>query len=315
MKASPILRAWIGRLQNAGVTFHPRHKWIGWNEDRSLRFLTGQGEAQVRADAAVLALGGGSWRRLGSDGAWVGTLKQAGVEVEALRPSNCGFDVNWSEHLRTRFHGEPLKSVILSFGDSFCQQGEFIVTKTGVEGSLIYAASAQIRDEIQANGKAVIQLDLAPGSSLEQVIDKLSRPRGSKSLANFLEKTMKFRGVKAALLREVLPKDALSDPERLAHAIKALPLVIVAPRPLDEAISSAGGIVFDELDENLMLRKSPGVFCAGEMLDWEAPTGGYLLTACFSTGRAAGAGALKWLHDFGPGAGTSRSISTIKDAT
>jgi len=295
MKASPILRAWLKRLQDHGVTFHLRHKWQGWNEDASLGFETPEGEMSLRADAVILSLGGGSWRRLGSDGKWVELLRQAGVKVETLKPSNCGFDVQWSEYFRERFNGQPLKSVILSFKDSFRRQGEFIVTRTGVEGSLIYAASAQLRDEIEARGKAVIQLDLAPNFSLEQVNEKLARQRGSKSLASHLERTVGIKGLKAGLLREFVPKKYLSDTPLLAKAIKGLSIPLVAARPLDEAISSAGGVPFEELDEHLMLRKMPGVFCAGEMLDWEAPTGGYLLTACFASGRAAGFGVLNWL--------------------
>jgi uncharacterized flavoprotein (TIGR03862 family) len=248
----------------------------------------------VRPDAVVLALGGGSWSRLGSDGAWVSTLEQAGAEVEALRPANCGFDVAWSEHFREKYEGHPIKTVVLSFGD-FRQQGEFIVTKDGVEGGLIYTASAQIRDEIYANGKAVISLDLKPDRTLEWLKERLSKPRGKRSLASFLEKTLGIRGVKAGLLREFVSKDDFTNAERLAEFIKALPVPLIAPRPLDEAISSAGGVTFESLDENLMLRNMPGVFCAGEMLDWEAPTGGYLLTACFSSGYRAGNGVLRFL--------------------
>jgi uncharacterized flavoprotein (TIGR03862 family) len=259
-----------------------------------LKFLTPDGEVTVKADAVILALGGGSWSRLGSDGAWVPWLRQAGAEVEPLRPSNCGFDVAWSGHFHEKYDGHPVKSVILSFGD-FHQQGEFIVTKDGVEGGLIYAASARLRDEIEASGKAVIFLDLKPDRTLEWLVDKLSRPRGKRSLASYLEKSLGIYGVKAGLLREFVPKDDLMNPERLAGFIKALPVPLVAPRPLDEAISSAGGVKFVSLDEHLMLKSLPGVFCAGEMLDWEAPTGGYLLTACFSSGYAAGNGALDWL--------------------
>jgi uncharacterized flavoprotein (TIGR03862 family) len=297
MKASPLLRAWLKRLEANGVTFHLRHRWLGWNEDGSLKFESPQGEKSVRADAVVLALGGGSWRRLGSDGAWVDVLRRVGVGVEALKPSNCGFDVQWSDHFRKRFNGYPLKSVILSFKDLFRQQGEFIVTETGVEGSLIYAASALLRDEIEVNKKALIHLDLAPNFSLEQVKEKLSRPRGSKSMASHLEKTVGIKGVKAGLLREFLSKDDFTNTERLAKAMKMLPISLIAPRPLDEAISSAGGVLFEELDEHLMIRKMPGIFCAGEMLDWEAPTGGYLLTACFASGRVAAYGVLNWLRN------------------
>lgn len=298
MKASPLLRAWLKRLKDNGVIFHLGHRWLGWNEDGSLKFESPQGEQAIRLDAVVLALGGGSWRRLGSDGAWVDVLRQVGVGVETLKPSNCGFDVQWSDHFRKRFNGYPLKAVILSFKDLFRQQGEFIVTETGVEGSLIYAASALLRDEIEVNRKAVIHLDLAPNFSLEQIKEKLSRPRGSKSMASHLEKTVGIKGVKAGLLREFLSKGDFTNTERLAKAIKMLPISLIAPRPLDEAISSAGGVVFEELDEHLMIRKMPGIFCAGEMLDWEAPTGGYLLTACFASGRAAGYGVLNWLLNF-----------------
>jgi uncharacterized flavoprotein (TIGR03862 family) len=259
-----------------------------------LRFVTPEGEVTVQADAVILALGGGSWRRLGSSGEWVDWLRQAGAEVEALRPSNCGFDVAWSEHFREKYDGHPLKSVILSFGE-FRQQGEFIVTKEGVEGGLIYAASALMRDEIEANGKAVMHLDLKPDRTLEWLMDKLSRPRGKRSLASYLEKSLGIYGVKAGLLREFVSKEDFMNAERLAGFIKALPVPLTAPRPLDEAISSAGGVTFESLDKKLMLRSIPGVFCAGEMLDWEAPTGGYLLTACFSSGVAAGNGVLDWL--------------------
>jgi uncharacterized flavoprotein (TIGR03862 family) len=215
--------------------------------------------------------------------------------VEALKPSNCGFDVTWSPHFREKFDGHPLKSVVLSFG-SFRQQGEFIVTKQGVQGSLVYAASALMRDEIEANGKAVMMLDMTPDRSYEWLVEKLSKPRGSRSMSSHLEKTVGLKGVKVGLLYEFVSKEDLANVNRLASLIKQLPIPLVAPRPLDEAISSAGGVTFESLDENLMIREMPGVFCAGEMLDWEAPTGGYLLTACFASGRVAGSGVLKWLN-------------------
>ena len=297
MKASPLLRAWLKRLQNNGVKIDTRHRWIGWGKDQSLRFETIDGEISIKADAVILALGGGSWRRLGSDGAWVNWLEQAGVKVEALKSANCGFDVAWSEFFKEKFQGYPLKSIVLSF-ETFRQQGEFVITKHGVEGSLIYACSARIRDAIEAHGTTDIQLDLAPNLTREEVLKKLSKPRGSKTMASHLEKTVGIKGVKAGLLREFVSKDDFASGasvERLADAIKNLSIPLVTPRPIDEAISSAGGVLFDELDEHLMLKKLPGIFCAGEMLDWEAPTGGYLLTACFASGRAAGHGALKWL--------------------
>ena len=305
MKASPLLRAWLQRLSDSGVSFHLRHKWTGWlsdkrntpqsgSVDKSLHFVNPEGEVAIKADATVLALGGGSWARLGSDGAWISWLRDAGAEVRPLRPSNCGFDVAWSPHFRERFEGQPIKSVVLSF-ESFHQQGEFIVTKEGVEGSLIYAASALLRDEIEARGKAVMILDLAPDRSHEWLVERLSRSRGSRSMASHLEKMVSIKGVKAGLLREFLSKEDFWNVQPLAHFIKNLPIPLVATRPLDEAISSAGGVTFESLDEHLMLRSMPGVFCAGEMLDWEAPTGGYLITACMASGYAAGHGVLTWL--------------------
>ncbi|HLO33478.1 MAG TPA: TIGR03862 family flavoprotein [Anaerolineales bacterium] len=294
MKASPLLRAWLKRLSDSGVTFHLRHKWKGWSSEKSLKFEAPEGEKTITPDATVLALGGGSWSRLGSDGAWVPWMEQAGVRVETLKPANCGFDVGWSRYFREHFDGHPVKSVVLAFGP-FHQQGEFIVTKEGVEGSLIYAASAMIRDEILAGGKALISLDMTPDRSLEWLVERLSKPRGSRTVASHLEKTVGIKGVKAGLLREFLSKEDFSNPERLAAFIKNLPIPLIAPRPLDEAISTAGGVMFESLNETLMIRSLPGVFCAGEMLDWEAPTGGYLLTACFATGYAAGMGVLKWL--------------------
>ncbi len=299
MKASPLLRAWLQRLDEAGVNVHLRHKWMGniTAEDggaSSIEFETPDGLKIIKADAVILSLGGGSWARLGSSGEWVHWLDQAGVKVEALKPSNCGFDVAWSPFFKEKFDGQPIKSVVLTFGE-FHQQGEFIVTKEGVEGSLVYAASAGMRDEILANGKAVMRLDLAPDKTEAQLLEKLSKPRGSRSMASHLEKTVGMKGVKAGLLREFVPKDEFADMARLAFYIKQLPVPLVATRPLDEAISSAGGVSFESLDEGLMLKKLPGVFCAGEMLDWEAPTGGYLLTACFASGRVAANGVMKWL--------------------
>jgi uncharacterized flavoprotein (TIGR03862 family) len=296
MKASPLLRAWLKRLDEAGVNFHLRHKWIGWSEDKSLIFETPDGIKNIKADAVILALGGGSWSRLGSDGAWVKWLSQAGVKVETLKPSNCGFDVAWSPHFREKFNGHPIKSVILSF-KSFRQQGEFIVTKEGVEGSVIYAASALIRDTIETKGNAVISLDLSPDRSHEWLVEKLSKPRGSRSMSSHLEKTVGIKGVKAGLLYEFVSKEDFANIEKIASSIKQLSIPFIAPRPLDEAISTAGGVTFESLDENLMLHELRGVFCAGEMLDWEAPTGGYLLTACFASGRVAGQGVLKWLKN------------------
>jgi len=299
MKAAPLLRAWLHRLRAGGVNFHVRHRWCGWDADGALTFATPQGERAVHAGASVLALGGGSWARLGSTGAWVPLLAARGVRVAPLRPANCGFDVGWSEHFRARHAGHPVKAVVAAHagadGVERRQQGEFVITATGVEGGLIYTLSARLRDEIETAGAALLRLDLAPGRDLARLVRELSQGRGSSSMANHLRRRAGIEGVKAGLLRELLPAGDFADPARLAAAIKSLPLRLIAPRPLDEAISSAGGIVFEALDERLMIRDLPGVFCAGEMLDWEAPTGGYLLTACFASGRAAGAGAACWL--------------------
>jgi len=300
LKAAPLLRVWQQRLRAAGVTFHQRHHWLGWTQDNCLRFETPQGELIIQPEALILALGGGSWPQLGSTGEWVPVLRGRGVPVAPLKPANCGFDVAWSEPFRTKYEGHPVKPVVCSFtgstGFQFQQQGEFVITRTGLEGSLIYAVSGPVRDEIDANGKAIILLDLAPDWSFDRLVDKLARPRGSRSLSSHLARRVGIRGVKAGLLWEIVPRQDMNSPERLAAAIKHLPVVLVAARPLQEAISSAGGVLFEALDERLMLRAMPGVFCSGEMLDWEAPTGGYLLTACFASGRAAGLGALAWLN-------------------
>ncbi|MGO4330451.1 TIGR03862 family flavoprotein [Cupriavidus sp. 2TAF22] len=304
MKAAPMLRAWLHRLREAGVQFHMRHRWLGWADDEdttgALRFAAPEGELRVQADAVVLALGGGSWARLGSDGAWVSLLAARGVEVAPLRPANCGFDVAWSEHFGSRFAGQPVKAVAIGLqdrdGNQHYRQGEFVITAGGIEGSLVYALSAPMRDLLDSTGEAVIHLDLAPGLSAERVAEAVQRPRGARSLSSHLQSKLGITGVKAGLLRECLSKEDFADPARLAAAIKALPLRLLRARPIDEVISSAGGITFEALDARLMLRAMPGVFCAGEMLDWEAPTGGYLLTACFASGRAAGLGAAAWLE-------------------
>ena len=294
MKASPLLRAWMQRLNTSGVSFHLRHKLTEILPDRSLHFLTPDGDVTVNADAVILALGGGSWQRLGSDGAWVECLRKIGVKVEPLRPSNCGFDVHWSPLFKEKYDGHPIKSVVLSAGE-FRQQGEFLITKAGVEGSLVYAASAILRDEIEAHGSAVMHLDLTTDQTEDQLQEKLSKTRGSRSMASHLAKTVGIKGVKAGLLREFVPKEEFTG-SWLAAYIKNTPVTLTATRPLDKAISSAGGVSFDALDEHLMLKSLPGVFCAGEMLDWEAPTGGYLLTACFSSGYAVGKSILLWLE-------------------
>jgi uncharacterized flavoprotein (TIGR03862 family) len=299
MKAAPLLRSWLRHLKASGVNFHVRHLWTGWSDDGlTLRFQTPSGECSVRADAVVLALGGGSWARLGSTGAWTPLLRERGVAVEVLKPSNCGFDVVWSDYFRGRFAGHPLKNVGVCFrnsqGNQVCQLGELMVTANGVEGGAIYSLSALLRDELEKTGGAVIAIDLAPDKTVSSLASRLQQ-RGKASLANHLRKRVGIDGVKMALLREVLLPADCADPVKLAEAIKALPVRLLATRPIDEAISSAGGVMFSELNAQLMLKALPGVFCAGEMLDWEAPTGGYLLTACLATGRTAGLGALAWL--------------------
>ncbi|QOY96654.1 TIGR03862 family flavoprotein [Massilia sp. UMI-21] len=299
MKAAPLLRAWLHRLREAGVRFHMRHRWLGWQDGR-LRIAAPEGEIGVEADATVLALGGASWARLGSDGAWVPLLADKAVEVAPLLPSNCGFDVDWSAHFSDRHAGAPLTTVAIGWrgldGTLDKRQGQFVVTQTGIEGSLVYAVSAPLRDQIARDGSATIWLDLLPDLDPARVAREVARPRGSRSMSSHLQGRLGIKGVKAGLLHECLSKQDYADPDRLAAALKALPLVLRRPRPIDEAISSAGGVRFDALaPDSTMLRALPGVFVAGEMVDWEAPTGGYLLTACFGSGRAAGRDALAWL--------------------
>jgi uncharacterized flavoprotein (TIGR03862 family) len=330
MKAAPLLRAWLHRLRASGVQFHMRHRWLGWGDGVSgdalgdvadgaaaasnrdaakgatvaddmsqLRFATPDGEKLIAADAVVVALGGASWPRLGSDAAWVTTFVQHGVPVQPLLPANCGFDTPWSTHFKDRFAGQPLKSVALTLtgadGREISRAGECLITETGIEGSLVYALSAPIREQWLAQGEANVTLDLLPGLPLERVLAEVTRPRGARSLSSHLQSRVGITGVKAGLLHECLSKDAFADTTRVAHALKALPLRLLRPRPIAEAISTAGGVALEALDDSLMLKMVPGVFCAGEMLDWEAPTGGYLLTACLASGRVAGQGALAYL--------------------
>ena len=298
MKALPLLNKWLGRLRGQGVDFKPRHQWLGWSDDGALNFQTDVEIRQYRPDATILCLGGASWPKLGSNGSWVPLLTEHGLDVAPLRPSNCGFDIGWSDHFRDRFSGAPLKSVVLKVATStdtdFQRKGSCVVTSTGMEGSLVYAASALIRDEIELQGCATIEFDLAPDRSVESLVKRLSAPRGSRSLSNHLRRTIKLHGVELGLLRE-FATDKLQDSTALATAIKSLPIPVNAARPIEEAISTAGGVRFESLNENLMSFNRPGVWCAGEMLDWEAPTGGYLLTACLATGRRAAEGAMKWL--------------------
>jgi uncharacterized flavoprotein (TIGR03862 family) len=313
MKAAPLLRAWLKRLREGGVTFHSRRRWTGWLEASGadtarpvrLRFANGHDESieRVACHAAVLALGGGSWPRLGSDGAWQAQLGALGVALTPLAPSNCGFDCGWSPHFSGHWAGAPVKSVAAALTDGAAaapagtqpqmRRGEFVITSTGVEGSLVYSVSAEARGLLASGQAATLEVDLLPDRAPEWIREALERPRGSRSRSNHLRRNLGLDGVKAALLRECLPPSELADPEKLASGIKRLPVKLLAPRPLAEAISSAGGVRFDGLDSQLMLQALPGVFCAGEMIDWEAPTGGYLLTACLATGRAAGIGAVQ----------------------
>jgi uncharacterized flavoprotein (TIGR03862 family) len=310
MKAAPLLRAWLHRLRASGVRLHMRHRWQPGLEpaaegERVLRFDTPDGVVEHRADALLLALGGGSWPRLGSDGAWLPALQAAGVATAPLRPSNCGFDIGWSEHLASRHAGAPLKGVQLDFegrdGRAFHRKGECVLTATGLEGSLVYAASALLRDEIEATGAAHVTLDLLPDRSRQELATALARGRGARSFANHLREQTHLHGAKAGLLREGLDAAAwqalTQDAAAMAARIKAVPLSLRATRSLEEAISSAGGILLESLDETLVLRGHPGVACAGEMLDWEAPTGGYLLTACFASGWVAARGLLDCRSD------------------
>lgn len=296
MKAAPLLRSWLQRLRASGVKVHTRHVWRGWSDDGGLMLDTPTGPVIKRADAAVLALGGGSWARLGSDGAWQDMLQQQGVAVAPLLPANCGFLTSWSPYFAERFAGQPLKSIAMApEGDFRLRRGECMVTQDGLEGGLIYAWSSVLRDAVLADGQATLYIDLLPGRDLDQVMAEVTRPRGARSWSSHLASRLSLRGVKAGLLRECLPKSVFDSPEGVARAIKRLPVQLHGMRPLDEAISSAGGVRLDGLTPDLMLQAMPGVFCAGEMLDWEAPTGGYLLTACFASGRVAGQGVARWL--------------------
>ena len=303
-KAAPLLRGWVRRLRDQGVRFHVQHRWLGWDDDGALRFATPGGERSVQAGAVVLALGGGSWPELGSDGAWQALLSERGVDVAPLQPSNCGFDIGWSEHFASRHAGAPLKPVVAHWRDAngveHALQGECVVTATGIEGSLVYALSATLRDAIAKHGEATLHFDLAPGRELERLRSELAKPRNGRSLSEHLRRQAGVDGVKAALLYETLDKRQLHDMALVARAIKRLQLKLKRARPIAEAISSAGGVRLEAMDDELMLVALPallpdGVFCAGEMLDWEAPTGGYLLTACFASGRRAGLGAVRWL--------------------
>jgi len=301
MKAAPLLRAWLHRLRGRGVRLHVRHTWQGWGEDGRLLFICPEGELRLAPSATVLALGGASWPKLGSDGAWVPWLTGQGVQVAPLESANCGFEVNWSTYLREKFAGSPLKSVALTFtnsqGDTTQRPGELVIGQHGVEGSLIYAFSREIRQVLNAKGSATFTLDLLPGRTHERVRHELQGlSRSGHSVPSYFKSKLGISGVKLALLYEVLSKDEFRNTEKLLSTIKALPITVHATRPIAEAISTAGGVCFSNLDANYMLVNKPGVFVAGEMLDWEAPTGGYLLNACWATGLCAGRGVLHWLE-------------------
>ena len=314
MKAAPLLRAWLHRLREAGVRLHMRHRWSGWAADGSLQFDAPAGPVQARPAATVLALGGASWPHLGSDAAWVPLLAARQVAITPLAAANCGFDLvptpraqagaGWSAHFAERFAGQPFKSVALRCADGdggwFARKGEFVATATGIEGSLVYAASRLLREEIDRAGQARLWLDLLPDRTPEQVLAACRHPRGARSLSSHLKSRLGLDGIKLALLHEVLAPETLHDPAALAQAIKAAPLQLAAPRPVAEAISTAGGVALQALDAGLMLQTLPGVFCAGEMLDWEAPTGGYLLTASMASGVVAAEGVLAHLGQASP---------------
>lgn len=314
MKAAPLLRAWLHRLRELGVQIYPRHRWCGWAEDGlaedslaekvSLKLIEQRNnqifEKKIRADAIVLALGGASWQRLGSDGAWVNLLREKNIPVETLLPSNCGFNVNWSEKFQQEFGGAPLQTVCLTAihvdGSVHSVRGESMLAKTGIEGTSVYALSAMLRDKIIAQGSAELLIDLLPDLSHEKILTLLNKSRGKNSVSNFLRKQFHLPPAKLALLRELTPASIWQNDQQLAQALKKIVVPLTGIRPIDEAISTAGGVEFSALNPSLMLHQLPGVFCAGEMLNWEAPTGGYLLTACFATGRAAGLGVVDYLR-------------------
>jgi hypothetical protein len=299
-KASPLLRAWLRRLDSQGVRFAFRHRWTGWDDRGRLRFQTPDGERAVEARATILALGGASWPRLGSDGAWTALLAAKGIAISPLRPANCGFIVTWSEVFKARFEGQPLKGVEFRFGTETVR-GEAMITRSGIEGGAIYAMSAELRGAIATSGEVVLQIALRPDLAANELAKRLSAPRGKQSISNFLRKATNLSPVAIGLLQEAaMASDrslAALSPNDLAGLINAVPIRLSGTAPIARAISTAGGIALDELDQDFMLRRLPGVFAAGEMLDWEAPTGGYLLQASFATGAAAGRGALRWLSN------------------
>lgn len=292
-KASPLLRAWLKQLEAMGCELRTRHKWIGWGTDGHLLFDTPEGGLTISSQATIFTLGGCSWPKLGADGSWSDLFQKKGIPLSKFKPANCGFNVNWSKHFSERFAGEPVKGVMLTVGDT-STKGDFVITKNGIEGSAVYTISRQLRDQLYSGHPAKLHIDLSPDRSLEQLEGRISAPRGKRSFSTFLKKTTGLSGVKAGLLRECAAHRIRIDTE-LAHAIKGLEVIVTSTRPIEEAISVAGGVDFSAMDENLMLKALPGTFCAGEMLNWEAPTGGYLLTACMAQGKQAALGAVKWL--------------------
>lgn len=303
MKAAPLLRSWIHRIRNAGVRINTRHSLVRINSDNSIKLKNADTEFSTSPDAVILALGGASWPQLGSNGSWAPWLQERGVEFVPFESANCGFEVPWSDHLKEKFSGSPLKAVSLTFTDldgvTESRQGELLISEYGVEGSLIYAFSKRIREYLKVHDKATVYIDLLPGRSAERVLQDLSRPREKRSLSRHLQGCFGKDALKRALLFELLTREQMEAPDTLASLVKVLPITIDATRPIAEAISSAGGVKFEAIDENFMLKNMPGVFVSGEMLDWEAPTGGYLLTACFATGVAAAIGTSRWLGELG----------------
>ena len=299
MKAAPLLRTWLTRLRENGLTIHPKHRWLGWDDEGKIKLQSPEVELSRSYDVLILALGGGSWKKLGSDGQWMPLLEEQGVGTSPLLPSNCGFLSNWSDHLKKNFAGSPLKSVAIRFtdisGEEEKRMGEFIVTERGVEGSLIYAFSARLREMVLQKGAAIFYLDVCPNHTTEQLTKILKAKPKNKTLSTYLKNRLKLDGAKRALLFEVLAKPDWTDINLLSQTLKNIPIEVTETTPINEAISTSGGVCDSSLNEQLMLKEKAGVFCAGEMLDWDAPTGGYLLTACMALGKRAGLGAASYL--------------------
>lgn len=298
MKASPLLRAWLRRLDQSGVQLALRHRWTGWDATGELQFETPEGLTSLKPDSTVIALGGASWPKLGADGGWIDSFKVRDIEISPLRAANCGFRVGWSDLFRDRFEGQPLKGIVLSFGEE-AVRGEATITRDGIEGGAIYALSAPLRDAVLGQDEVVLHVALRPDIARCDLIARLGKPRQKQSMSTYLRKTAGLSPVAIGLLQEAAIVAGLNlpamRPEELAAFINAVPVRLTGVAPIERAISTAGGISFGEIDPHFMLRKLPGVFVAGEMLDWEAPTGGYLLQACFATGAAAGRGVLNYL--------------------